>query len=1302
MSRIISKLNLNKTPQLVESNSMIFAKNIKLLKDGSLGQDDSIVKLNDLDFGDFAIRGIIPYNTKFYILLHNNLNDTSAIWEYDEKVTPHVRVCDCNWHWSGGIIDGNCVVNLNGDILLNIIEYKEDDSILVPLKTINISESSVNDDESIYTQVPKIPLFNLSFIDYYNNNIPAGTYQFFIRYEIRDNFYTNWFPVSKELFAGAKRQSLTNQGYLKYIDDSIDSGISFHFRVDKYYNSPIQFKSFQVGFILSHDETIVARSWKHFPMSTGEIYFDYNKEYIEELDVTDLTSTNYGLYNIRNLTSFKNKLYISNYIESDFNPKPTQEENPDLYNFLEEEGVDHELKNVKVQIKTKNVETSFNKYDYTDLNNVFHTYKINIDTDNVGDYYVREIIDENSTTPIPVNNIIETLLNNDHFTQIIDSEDPYDTHSYTIDDLGIRLWFTLNYDGTVDEQHYHSDTYYIHDTPYEDGHDRWPSNPGLFTSDYNDIVDYITSQLLYFKSNGNFYDRVNSSANAKPDHFYLTRFYGADNSFYCTYMIRFTVFPDGISLADTTYASDLYTLMPGQSYKFYIHFVKNTGEYTNGYYVAEKSIDFDTYATDIRNHNVIYPAFLFKRDLPSDYVACFMSMVHCKNNTSELFDARGKYASSLDFDIRLYSDYDKLHIHDITNDTDTIATYYPSYDSTNFKTFGSKGKMQLEDDTHAGHNMFVILPYDGNEEYSQLIKLTPYIIPDTSLSDYIYDNSEQLNLQSYICNVFVLADNYDLYVAGDEIYKKTIENETITIDDLTETEFRNWINYGYSVNYDSHSTPIGYNFTIYSNYNLNYLTLVNDLNPKIVRKTFEENNVKTEVSGFSLHNQSMLLSEVYELKSMFKTYTRKLYQVYNPDAIIKFDNTVRSSMLEGDEAKVNIFKFNAVDYYNVPTDKGIIINLKAVGEAIIVHTQDSLYKFTGSNSLMTAGGEDVAMKEGEPFDTGIQEIFGSRYGFAGLQHKHQHILSENGYSFYDSDANVIYLFNGQQQMNTISDDINKLLHHKPIKDIQFANDYYNDRFFIEITFSDDTFTNLSFNFKSRSFISIHDFKFDNSFNTKTKCYFIKKDGNNKQKEIYVVKDEASRSYNGLAEEEDIYPTKEGFTFTGDTYVANTENASIVDIILSEDYANVKTLNAISWVCNLINGFSNTGKIKSKFVAEESLTPYPGAFVRIYTDSTSTDLIDIHKASNPYSISITESYKYPRYNLGQWTLNYFRNILNTDDITHSDRRENPNIPPRPIADQQSLIYGKYIVIRFVFSNEDNFKLEDVNYNIAPYN
>ena len=46
-------------------------------------------------------------------------------------------------------------------------------------------------------------------------------------------------------------------------------------------------------------------------------------------------------------------------------------------------------------------------------------------------------------------------------------------------------------------------------------------------------------------------------------------------------------------------------------------------------------------------------------------------------------------------------------------------------------------------------------------------------------------------------------------------------------------------------------------------------------------------------------------------------------------------------------------KFNAIDYYNVPTNKGIIVNLKAIADKILVPTEDRLFVFSGSQKLTT-------------------------------------------------------------------------------------------------------------------------------------------------------------------------------------------------------------------------------------------------------------------------------------------------------------------------------------------------------------
>ena len=45
----------------------------------------------------------------------------------------------------------------------------------------------------------------------------------------------------------------------------------------------------------------------------------WKKEDGTEIEITDLTKFNYSIYNVENITSFKNKVYISNYEESNFN-----------------------------------------------------------------------------------------------------------------------------------------------------------------------------------------------------------------------------------------------------------------------------------------------------------------------------------------------------------------------------------------------------------------------------------------------------------------------------------------------------------------------------------------------------------------------------------------------------------------------------------------------------------------------------------------------------------------------------------------------------------------------------------------------------------------------------------------------------------------------------------------------------------------------------------------------------------------------------------------------------------------------
>ena len=57
----------------------------------------------------------------------------------------------------------------------------------------------------------------------------------------------------------------------------------------------------------------------------------------------------------------------------------------------------------------------------------------------------------------------------------------------------------------------------------------------------------------------------------------------------------------------------------------------------------------------------------------------------------------------------------------------------------------------------------------------------------------------------------------------------------------------------------------------------------------------------------------------------------------------------------------------------------------------------------------------------------------------------------DGYFFFDKDAKTIYDYTGQG-LTLLSDPIERLLNYNELTDVVFANDYYNDRFFMTLKF----------------------------------------------------------------------------------------------------------------------------------------------------------------------------------------------------------------------------------------------------------
>lgn len=1622
MAKIVSKLDLNKTPQLVDNNSLIFAKNIRVLKDGIIGPDfpiDSvlsvpgvilgyIVGLNStiyLFVGETSVvtpllnlnqfyAGLVPSGgvlNSYSLTISNKYVNHTYVWEKgqdlssytssiivsafggtlvrqaqrtslashypfttrididfsyileDEEIFENTSVLynkdgedinyniysynedtkelykiDSAWSYSGGKIHGLCTTNNTGEIILTVCEYFEGNSnVSVPIKHINLSHANV-EDETLYTQTPNIPLTNLILHkERYSKPIPNGVYQFFIRYKIYNDVYTEWFPCSEECFTGNINVTNTIQGSIKYVDTTLNSDESFIFTVNHLLNGKNgtpnyvkNFTEFQLGFIISHDDSVNARAWKHFSMSSEpiDIYFDYDENFITEINIDDLLRSVYEICNVKNITYFKNKLYIANYEESnvnedlssyvrDINCEIVQEElnedtsglNPpvipgtsyyDIANresdfitksdnienissgagelfklyyssysdfdpdvFFIRSGLDKSINNNKALPtfsiiptnddddfedilfrNTQNLDTSIKgqllygghgNRNYTRINGTPNSVvqaQLNIGyTDdgrrNMYIHPLNEIIDwvclANNKTIIttPVYNPNKYV----NVSDVIGSNDGYNIvvlrkqgEIYSVSKLACgndvrwntsaeaEYWRPAEAYITNKVKEYIASTYpsyvlcsvtlysnnnrieiitedtshisrtinnFEGETEIEISNDLYNDFRGqCFTKqDYATLEDfklfcknYIVPTAIdgnancYYKHNGTYYkiDRVEIAYK------YFEYSEGAKTELTIDDDDEFEEIVVGNSAIKSTVTKCLMTinyntidlnvsyprfniksLLPFTDYNLYVHYIKKNGVATNGYLLDNKSFSLDEFDESFE-HSVIYPTF-DNITLPDDYIGCFFSIEKVGNDILSCFNYRTagtkRIVDCIDIDCMLYPLLDNITIINSSGEVITNkAKYYPSSTTEPPIMLGNVGCVMWDEDDELDNDTST-LSSDESEEYprlwiriehqsglsntNRLIKLTPYIIGG-EFTDYT-----KLNIPGYYCSVCKPKDivlnqetNTLLYVNGSDVYEKKVQNNTRSEESLSINEYEDLL---------AHVNTYDENYHVYSNFNLSYLSLFDmtykDSKYKRVKKIDSETGeVIATYKQILFMLDSSTISYIYTLPSMYKDYTRKLYNSIQTDKIFKFDNTVRSSDVNSDENYKSIYKFFAEDYYMIPANRGKIVNLFNITQNIFIHCEHSLFKFSGDNTL-TAKDTEVQLTESDIFDTGITELFDSEHGFAGLQIKHQCLVTYNAYVFYDGVANTIYAYFGENNLVKLSDSIHKILNSKDFVDVLFNADTENDRFFINFVYPDNSNICLSYNFNTKSFISIHDFDFAEGFFTRTRCYFL----NFGKVNLFTINSLAfNATTNFTTSYSLLYNTSK--LFIADMTIPEIINDGVencLDIVCNIEYEKIKVLNYINWICNQINKYADDIDGVNLFVAEENISKYAGSKLRIYTDQCSTELIELENSNgeiyeqNTQPINNPNSYIYPRYNCGVWSLNYFRDVRNIEDIfkyknaippTQQEEAYNRGL----VNSDRSLIYGKYFVLRLIFKNK-NFKLENINFNIQDY-
>lgn len=742
------------------------------------------------------------------------------------------------------------------------------------------------------------------------------------------------------------------------------------------------------------------------------------------------------------------------------------------------------------------------------------------------------------------------------------------------------------------------------------------------------------------------------------------------------------------------------TLMPFTTYKAYIHFVDNHNIITNGIYLKDLYYD-----DDLANDWIIILKYKLKEFFNTNYKSFFISLINVGDiiiegfNYIKLENSNTHILNCLELDTLLYNINDNITVINSNGELITEnATYYSSGSSYPYLAFGNCGYISwTSDKIYDRPTTFYIKIKRTIEEIEKntLIKASGFI-PLGDKTEYYYEVIDGY-YGSWFCKVkkpdFNLCSS--CYVSGNDVY--SIDRKTLKL-----TEFSS-----YKQIVDSKE------YHIKSNFNLNYLSLYEDIKDTI----FSIGSASSGEKQVAKVINSSIISYIYELKPMYKDFFNKKFSSYETYYKIEFDNTIRVSNVLSDETFNNsVFVFEAENYYNISTNRGIIVSLFSIGNTIYAHTKGSLYKFDANQTIMS-NNEDIKLQESEPFDIGLSQVFDSQYGYGGIENKEAGCITFDSYFFYDNKSNHIFAYSGNNQLQLIDGSIYKFLTYFKPKSCRTIHDSTNNRILFEfyntISEYDINFV-LSYNYKSKSFVSFHDITLEKTFSTRNFSYSYLKTFNI----LFIGSFNVDIQVNSPFTVNSLYGSASKVCkITGDIdnmtfpYIDYTQDSSFVlSIIMFPKQYIKEAVNSISYLSYKLENIveSDTGKVThnngyimfywyrllNKQIENEN--PVKRLFV-ISDNCISTPVEEtIDDSTRPNSLLNYKGFKYDK---GLWTTNYFRNAINKDNIyNYPDQPRNNEILN---SDNYSLVYGRFFILNFTFTEEFPVKFEEVFINSEKY-
>lgn len=1222
---IIPELNLGCHPKDVKNNSLADATNVMVCNNSTILESecrlgnitDSIIP-NEVKNKNIIYA--IPCN-KEILFFNLEENKTITIIRYDEERNETKKVLE-GLSYNNGELLGTFTYNGNNDLIIALSEYNA--NIEVPLKTINFGkwEDNIVQDLNKLDICPKVRIPSVKH-KYTKGSAYKGWYYVFIRYKINDYDYTQWFNTNYYFLIDSFTKQTVLNTYLSRevyeeiygkLDNNIAEAMGFPQREVIDYNLS---DNKDIADITASIEVIdLDNTYTKYQLSFICINKLYTKSFItkdldiysknieitnlENYNVEDIIKTQYNYYNVKSLDFINNRIYISNYNTknnnlSDFNFKLTGKLKYNKLNIISDEIIQEYY----LAQRTINEETyTFYKYEWIvqgSTNLIKAKDFIYSKFDRNGNYlFDTEIILPNREY-IPV----YSTIGNDNYTVIANIE---------ID----KLYFDITnnkyiYDGE-DFGINNLENYYIlieRDVPLQICNRKYTWSEEQETK----LIENTTLNVL-------------NSAGISPEEYY----------------------------------------------NFFISFVDEYGEISNPIKIRQQNINFNlkngllkTPSEEFYNKKLMYETIEITSldKLPNGYIGYFISYEKFESVTKhrgflvkDYQDTEENvyyfYSDSLNYNDSISLNFNTLVVYDnegtevINNNINIIDKYdedFPSFIKWNFKI--KEAKLLVADSI-------------GNELNSTRIKLK--IIPNESydgefsIADYHYcelinDNIEHL----YQNNVKTLIPCSNICY---DIAKPLIINtKNSFISNITAYVINN-IYFDSSVNvfkiqdgeYQNNSTYSSKKFIDVPNESIS----INNA-PTVVAflKNITTSNFKS-LFHFGSVIEAKNTIDLFKMRqyASYEQYPKSLFYDENQRSEINFPKTIRRSNVIQDESNKNAWRiFNTLEYKNINENKGDITKLIGIGKYIIVHTEHSIFLFNATDTIKSNEG-GIQLASVDILNLNYQEIITSRLGYAGLQKEHHGIIGTFGYIFYSVEDKAIYRYNADKLI-TIDDIISNYIRKHNFSDAIFVDDKYRNRLLIKFT-NDEMSVILSYNYKTNSFVSLHDYDFVAGYSTKNNIYVLSSNDTIKQ------------------------------------FNENYFSKSSISVVVNTNYELMKYLDVIKYKINKPKSVSSRHNIlvppgDLNNTAEGIITN-----LRIYSEYCDTEDIPVINNTLIPNLNIKDDYNTPYWRFGNWHFSAIRNKL-----------MNETIP----SDQKSRIFGNWFVVKFDVEKTSCAIYESLDYKIS---